>query len=183
MVKNILIAFLLLVVWKSVEVKSNESGYCAPYNGKICKSHITGQVWYPSTRSGGWENEEITTGLFSELITELEGMCEIPAQKLLCAYAFPRCKYDGGSVYKLPLCYEDCIAVQKLFCYNDWVLIEQNKEKGKFLKTRGHFRLPECDELPRHNKSEKQPTCSYVGLTEMNEAEKSCKFIILSYRY
>lgn len=28
--------------------KSEELGYCAPYNGKICKAHISGvQVWYP----------------------------------------------------------------------------------------------------------------------------------------
>lgn len=55
-------------------------------------------------------------------------------------------------------------------------MIEQNKQRGKYLKNRGHFRLPECEELPRHNKSAKVPTCSYVGLTEINQAEVSCKF-------
>lgn len=23
-----------------------EEGYCAPYNGRVCKSYITSQVWY-----------------------------------------------------------------------------------------------------------------------------------------
>lgn len=173
------LSFFLLNVWCVIyEIKSEELGYCAPYNGKICKAHISGvQVWYPSTRSGGWENEEITTGLFSELISDLDPLCELPAQKLLCSYAFPKCKVVGDKVVKLPLCYEDCIATEKLFCYNDWVLIEQNKQKGKVLKSRGHFRLPECDELPRFNRSSKVPTCSYVGLTEMIQAEISCKLI------
>lgn len=154
-----------------------ELGYCAPYNGKICKSHISGmQVWYSASRSGGWENEEITTGLFAELVAELDPLCELPAQKLLCAYAFPKCKIVNEKVMKLPLCYEDCIAAEKLYCYNDWVLIEQNKERGKYLKNRGHFRLPECEDLPRYNRSSKS-TCSYVGLTEMNQAEISCELI------
>lgn len=167
----------LISVWCLInQTKSDEPGYCAPYNGKICKSHISGmQVWYPASRSGGWENEEISSGLFSELIAELEPLCEQAAQKLLCAYAFPKCKVSGEKVIKLPLCYEDCIAAEKLYCYNDWVLIEQNKERGKYLKNRGHFRLPECEELPRYNRSSKIPTCSYVGLTEMNQAEISCK--------
>lgn len=177
MMKINFLTFLLLIVWKIGVASASEGGYCAPYNGKICKSYINGQVWYPSTRSGGWENEEITTGLFTELIEDLDDICTIPASKLLCAYAFPRCKNADGAVHKLPLCYEDCIAVQKLFCYNDWVLVEQNKERGKFLKSRGHFRLPDCEELPRYNRSSKQPTCSYIGVTEMNEAEKSCKFV------
>lgn len=87
--------------------KSEELGYCAPYNGKICKSYISGgQVWYPSTRSGGWENEEIATGLFAELVAELDPLCELPASKLLCAYAFPKCKIVNEKVNKLPLCYE-----------------------------------------------------------------------------
>lgn len=168
--------FLIRVVWCLIVVKSEEHGYCAPYNGKICKAHISGvQVWYPSTRSGGWENEEIATGLFNELISELEPLCEQPAQKLLCAYAFPKCKIVSEKVIKLPLCYEDCIAAEKLYCYNDWVLVEQNNQRGKYLKSRGHFRLPECEDLPRYNRSSKVPTCSYVGLTEMNQAEISCK--------
>lgn len=167
----------LLAVWCIANpVFAIESGYCAPYNGKICRKYIRGQVWYPPTSSGGWENEEITTGLFNEMVEELDAMCELPAKRLLCAYAFPRCKYEGDMVSKLPLCYEDCIAAQKLFCYNDWVMIEQNKERGKFYKTRGHFRLPDCEELPRYNKSSRNPTCSYVGLTEMNEAEISSKY-------
>lgn len=41
-----------------------------------------------------------------------------------------------------------------------------------------YFRLPECEDLPKYNKSG-IPTCSYVGLVEMNSNEISCKFIFL----
>lgn len=95
-------------------------------------------------------------------------------QKLLCAYAFPQCIISDGTTIKLPLCYEDCVATYQQFCYTDWALIEDRKQKGIFFKTRGHFRLPVCDELPRFNRSAR--TCSYVGLTEMDPDEITCTY-------
>lgn len=62
----------------------SELGYCAPYNGRVCKSFITSrrQVFY--SRSDqldyGWENEKITSGLWDELIAGLHGMCRSPAE-------------------------------------------------------------------------------------------------------
>lgn len=96
---------------------------------------------------------------------------------MLCAYAFPMCVIKDGVTTKLPLCYEDCVATHQQFCYNDWVLIEEKKEKGLYYESRGHFRLPNCQELPRYNSSAKPPLCSYVGLTEMNLDEVTCKFL------
>lgn len=68
------------------------------------------------------------------------------------------------------------MATQQQFCYSDWALIEDKKEKGIEFKSRGHFRLPNCDVLPRYNSMLKPPTCSYVGLTEMDQEEITCKF-------
>lgn len=79
---------------------------------------------------------------------------------------------------KLPLCHEDCVATHLQFCYNDWVLIDENKSKGKFIKSRGHFRLPDCSKLAKHDKNAKPPKCSYVGLTEMTKdlVSRDCRF-------
>ncbi|XP_055689281.1 tyrosine-protein kinase transmembrane receptor Ror2 [Lutzomyia longipalpis] len=147
-----------------------EEGYCAPYNGKVCKSFIgSRQVWYSrEDPTGGWENEKITSGLWEEMISELPLICRAAAEKLLCAYAFPQCVVEDGATMKLPLCYEDCVATHLQFCYNDWVLIEEKKLKKIFYKSRGHFRLPQCEELPKFERDTKPLTCSYVGLTEMN---------------
>jgi len=92
-------------------------------------------------------------------------------------YAFPRC-IDHNGHKPLPLCREDCIAVRNLLCVNDWALIEENNQQHIFLKSRGHFRLPNCSDLPLVNKtaaptnvtSPFQPpgtTCSHAKLTEM----------------
>lgn len=95
---------------------------------------------------------------------------------MLCAYAFPHCQTENGHTIKVPLCYEDCTATHLQFCYNDWVLIEEKKERNMYVKSRGHFRLPNCAVLPRHNATAKKPNCSYIGLTELKEAEISCKY-------
>ena len=59
-----------------------EEGYCAPYNGKVCKSFINSrQVWY-SREDGtrGWENEKITAALFRDLINDLSDYCRPAAE-------------------------------------------------------------------------------------------------------
>ncbi|XP_055628523.1 tyrosine-protein kinase transmembrane receptor Ror2 isoform X2 [Toxorhynchites rutilus septentrionalis] len=151
----------------------DEEGYCAPYNGKVCKTFINSrQVWYNRIDgSGGWENEKITAALFRDLISDLPDYCRLAAEKMLCAYAFPQCVVKDGLTVRLPLCYEDCVATHLQFCYKDWALIEEKKERGDIIKSRGHFRLPNCEELPRHNKSARPAACSYVGLTELVQDE------------
>lgn len=164
----------------------SEDGYCAPYNGKVCKMNVvSNQVWYShDDETGGWENEKITTDIYHELVSGLIGLCRDPAEKLLCAFAFPQCiiKQDGTPT-KLPLCYEDCVATRQQFCYNDWILIEERKKKGLFLKSRGKFRLPTCDGLPRYNRTARPPNCSYLGLAEMKEDQVTCKINILLYLF
>lgn len=82
-------------------------------------------------------------------------------------YAFPQCIITEKGSVGLPLCYEDCIAVREQLCYNDWAVIEHNKEQGIFFKSRGHFQLPNCDKLPKFNPKNDTPVCSHARLTEM----------------
>lgn len=59
-----------------------EEGYCAPYNGKVCKSFVNSrQVWYSrEDGTGGWENEKITAALFREFINDLPDYCRPAAE-------------------------------------------------------------------------------------------------------
>lgn len=147
-----------------------EEGYCRPYHGKICSSFLNNSqwVWYADNTRGSL-NEEITTGLWDEMISGLKEPCRNAAEKLLCLYAFPQCNSD--QIDGLPLCYEDCIAVKMQFCFNDWAHIEDNKNRGIFFKSRGHFELPDCDKLPKYKLENKSATCSYAGLIEMKQEE------------
>ncbi|XP_001601716.1 tyrosine-protein kinase transmembrane receptor Ror2 [Nasonia vitripennis] len=142
-------------------------GYCAPYNGKICKKYLTGAgtVWFNDSvdNPSGWLNEKITTDLWDELIQKLTEPCRSAAEKMLCFYAFPQC--HGGA--SLPLCYEDCMAIKLQLCFNYWALIEDNKVRDIHIRSRGHFRLPECEKLPKISKE--KTTCSHVGLTVVDQ--------------
>lgn len=166
--------YLILVVIASI-CKAEYDGYCASYNGKICSSYLnnTGFVWYnmSNDNTGGWLNEQITTGLWDEMIATLKEPCRSAAEKLLCLYAFPECSMQNNHEIGLPLCYEDCIAVKQQFCHIDWALAEDNKQRGIYFKSRGHFELPDCDRLPKYKVENSSRSCSYAGLTEMKTEE------------
>lgn len=97
---------------------------------------------------------------------------------MLCLYAFPHCNQDTY----FPLCYEDCIAVRELFCYKEWALIEANKQRGIFYKSKGHFSLPHCESLPRYSQNGKS-VCSHAMLTELKQDEITCKSIYFIIEY
>ena len=67
-----------------------EEGYCAPYNGKVCKRFINSrQVWYSrEDGTGGWENEKITTALFEDLINDLPPSCRPAAEVSVIRFCF-----------------------------------------------------------------------------------------------
>ena len=59
-------------------------GYCAPYNGQVCKKYLQGRglVWFNISKdnSGGWVNEQITQSLWNELIVKLHEPCRSAAE-------------------------------------------------------------------------------------------------------
>ncbi|KAF7996669.1 hypothetical protein HCN44_002315 [Aphidius gifuensis] len=168
MILSLFLIFLINIInvnsLSSSESSSNNQGYCAPYNGNICKKYLTGFVWFNDTKDnrGGWLNEQTTINLWDELISTLKEPCRSAAEKMLCMYAFPSC-YKSE---KLQLCYEDCQAIRHEFCFNDWALIEDNKQRQIFIRSRGNFRLPDCDLLPKLD--DNKITCSHVHLTDIN---------------
>lgn len=63
-----------------------EKGFCAPYNGKVCKSYVSGQVWFSKDDpNGGWKNEQITSALWDEVISDLNGNCRHAAEVRKCS--------------------------------------------------------------------------------------------------
>ncbi|KAF6216387.1 hypothetical protein GE061_000729 [Apolygus lucorum] len=162
---------LLLELAGGDNVARRQEGSCAPYVGEICKNYLSGLVWFNTsgTNSGSWKNEYITQALWQEMIQRLKEPCKSAAEKLLCAYAFPQCLVKENGTFPLPLCYEECVAVREVFCYSDWALIEANKIRRVYIKSRGHFTLPNCDELPKYNNQ--TPTCSWTKIIEKKKDE------------
>ena len=68
---------------------------------------------------------------------------------------------------------EDCLAVKDLFCFDEWLTVEENKKQRVFFKSRAHFRLPRCGELPSRD-NESAP-CSRVELFDFQASKLTSK--------
>ena len=68
----------------AVETNPASKGYCAPYNGQVCRHYLVGRglVWFNISQdnSGGWLNEQITQNLWEELIVKLREPCRSSAE-------------------------------------------------------------------------------------------------------
>ncbi|XP_013420550.1 muscle, skeletal receptor tyrosine protein kinase [Lingula anatina] len=130
-------------------------GYCSNYNGTICKKYIGSRSVFFNTSFENPEetNEKIVKGLWLEMIEPFDKLCRGPAEKMLCHYAFPDCDTSQEFDMPKPLCMETCLAVQDLYCFTEWKMIEDHKQKGIFYHNRGHFRLPNCTALPQYHKN------------------------------
>ncbi|XP_065580788.1 tyrosine-protein kinase transmembrane receptor Ror2-like isoform X2 [Artemia franciscana] len=175
-------SFIMSVYPREPDETKALRGYCSLYNGFICKSHLAGVgfVWFnvSDDKASGLLNEEITKGIWETVLVHTKEPCKSAAEKLLCHYAFPHCRILNGNALSLPLCYEDCIAVRQSLCFNEWSLIEEDKKRGVVIGSRGHFRLPQCETLPRVDDVDENghPKCSHAGLTKIkkDQVTKTC---------
>lgn len=83
----ILMVFASCLIWSEnvrwVAADSEmEDGFCAPYQGTICRSFIrSSQVWFSRVNLNyGWENEMITAGLWEEMMPSLPKLCRDAAE-------------------------------------------------------------------------------------------------------
>ncbi|XP_035698607.1 muscle, skeletal receptor tyrosine protein kinase-like [Branchiostoma floridae] len=143
------------------------AGYCAPYSGKMCRKHVGSRmVWYNSSlENPEQQNEAIVQALEIELLSTVSSMCRPVAEALLCHYAFPYCDTDTGEPRPAPLCREQCLAVRNILCFQEWALLMEKKRSGIYLRSRGHFRLPVCEDLPSVFNGTR--TCSNASVFEM----------------
>lgn len=74
----------MVVTSVGLVLSEEPGGYCAPYNGRICKKYLTGigKVWFNDSRDnpGGELNENTTANLWEELIKKLVDPCRSAAE-------------------------------------------------------------------------------------------------------
>ena len=77
-------SFQLVIPDLGPESNQVTKGYCAPYNGQVCRHYLVGRglVWFNISQdnSGGWLNEQITQNLWNDLIVKLKEPCRSSAE-------------------------------------------------------------------------------------------------------
>lgn len=70
-------------------ILGSSKGYCAQYNGKICRKYLNASIliWFNNTleNEGSEQNEIITTGLWDEMLPSFSKTCR-PAAEVYILY-------------------------------------------------------------------------------------------------
>ncbi|GCC29613.1 hypothetical protein chiPu_0008056 [Chiloscyllium punctatum] len=137
-------ATLSITEWR---LYKGDLGYCSIYRGEVCKD-ILGKdklVFFNSSHADAEGTQESMT---KSTWTELDGvslLCKPAAEALLCHYIYQDCNPSGLGPAPKPVCREHCLAVKELYCYKEWLSMEEHSRKGIYSAS---LKLPDCDRLP-----------------------------------
>lgn len=73
-------------------ILGSSEGYCAQYNGKICRTYLNASIliWFNNTleNEGSQQNEFITAGLWDEMLPSFSKTCKPAAEVLKHYFSF-----------------------------------------------------------------------------------------------
>ncbi|XP_077201400.1 muscle, skeletal receptor tyrosine-protein kinase [Paroedura picta] len=133
-----------------IRLYKGDTGYCSTYRGEVCSALLAKDalVFFNSSYGDPEETQEL---LVRTAWTELKTMspfCRPAAELLLCHYIFQECNPSRMGPAPKPVCREHCLAVKDLYCFKEWLLMEENARKGIYKPGLMLLTLPECNRLP-----------------------------------
>ncbi|RXM29742.1 Muscle, skeletal receptor tyrosine protein kinase [Acipenser ruthenus] len=137
------------------------SGYCSTYRGSVCKGSLQKEslIFFNSSYADPEETQEFLVQSAWAELDAVSSFCRPAAESLLCHYIFQDCNPSGLGPAPKPICREHCLAVKDLYCYKEWLSMEDNSRKGIY--TSGlRLSLPDCNHLPSMQKN--LSTCTGV---------------------
>ncbi|KAM4706427.1 muscle, skeletal receptor tyrosine-protein kinase [Discoglossus pictus] len=146
-----------------------DAGYCSTYRGDICNTLLTKDslVFFNSSNTEPEESQEmLAQTAWSELKT-VSPFCRPAAEALLCNYIFQECNPTGDGPAPKPICREHCLAVKDLYCFKEWLSMEENSRKGIYKHGLMLLPLPDCEKLPSIHKNAK--VCTRIQFFEFHK--------------
>ncbi|XP_072904686.1 muscle, skeletal receptor tyrosine-protein kinase isoform X2 [Hemitrygon akajei] len=141
-------------------------GYCSTYRGEVCQG-LLGKgklVFFNSSYADAEGTQEM---MARSMWTELDGvslLCKPAAESLLCHFIYQDCNPSGLGPTPKPVCREHCLAVKELYCYKEWISMEDISRKGVYS---AGLSLPDCLKLPSIHHDPK--ACSRVSFLDMKK--------------
>ncbi|KAG9486627.1 hypothetical protein GDO78_006807 [Eleutherodactylus coqui] len=134
---------------------SGDVGYCSTYRGDICNAVLTKDslVFFNASNAEPEESQEMLAQIAWTELKTVSPFCRPAAEALLCNYYFQECNPTGEGPAPKPLCREHCLAVRDLYCFKEWLSIEENSRRGIYKPGLMLLTLPDCEKLPSLQKS------------------------------
>ncbi|XP_062985262.1 muscle, skeletal receptor tyrosine-protein kinase [Elgaria multicarinata webbii] len=133
-----------------IRLYKGDAGYCSTYQGEVCSALLAKDAFVFFNGSYG-DPEETQELLVRTAWTELKTVspfCRPAAESLLCHYIFQECSPSRIGPAPKPVCREHCLAVKDLYCFKEWLSMEENARKGIYKPGLMLLTLPECNRLP-----------------------------------
>ncbi|XP_063278293.1 muscle, skeletal receptor tyrosine-protein kinase isoform X4 [Prinia subflava] len=127
-----------------------DAGYCSTYRGEVCSAILAKNalVFFNSSYADPEETQELLVHTAWTELKMVSSFCQPAAESLLCNYIFQECNPSGAGPAPKPLCRENCLAVKDLYCFKEWLSMEENSQKGIYKPGLMLLTLPECNKLP-----------------------------------
>ncbi|XP_027645117.2 muscle, skeletal receptor tyrosine-protein kinase isoform X3 [Falco peregrinus] len=127
-----------------------DAGYCSTYRGEVCNAILAKNalVFFNSSYADPEETQELLVHTVWTELKMVSSFCQPAAESLLCNYIFQECNPSGAGPAPKPVCRENCLAVKDLYCFKEWLSMEENSQKGIYKPGLMLLNLPECNRLP-----------------------------------
>ncbi|XP_066038488.1 muscle, skeletal receptor tyrosine-protein kinase isoform X2 [Chamaea fasciata] len=127
-----------------------DTGYCSTYRGEVCSAILAKNalVFFNSSYADPEETQELLVHTAWTELKMVSSFCQPAAESLLCNYIFQECNPSGAGPAPKPVCRENCLAVKDLYCFKEWLSMEENSQKGIYKPGLMLLTLPECNRLP-----------------------------------
>ncbi|NXK75445.1 MUSK kinase, partial [Amazona guildingii] len=127
-----------------------DAGYCSAYRGEVCRGILAKDalVFFNSSYADPEETQELLAHTAWTELKMVSSFCQPAAESLLCNYIFQECNPSGAGPAPKSMCRENCLAVKDLYCFKEWLSMEENSQKGIYKPGLMLLTLPECNRLP-----------------------------------
>ncbi|XP_040216595.1 muscle, skeletal receptor tyrosine-protein kinase isoform X1 [Rana temporaria] len=153
-----------------------DTGYCSTYRGDICNAMLAKDslVFFNTSNSEPEESQEMLAQTAWTELKTVSPLCRPAAEVLLCNYFFRECNPTGDGPAPNPICREHCLAVKDLYCFKEWLSMEENSRKGIYKPGLMLLTLPDCEKLPSMQKNPR--SCIGISYFELHKESitKTC---------
>ncbi|XP_019410930.1 PREDICTED: muscle, skeletal receptor tyrosine-protein kinase [Crocodylus porosus] len=155
-----------------------DAGYCSTYRGEVCSAILVKDalVFFNSSYADPEKTQELLVHTAWTELKTVSSFCHPAAESLLCNYIFQECNPSGVGPAPKPVCREHCLAVKDLYCFKEWLAMEENSQKGIYKPGLMLLTLPECNRLPSLHQDPKACTrIPYLDFKKENITTKCYK--------